>query len=132
MNRLDRIESIESNRSNRIDRINLTAEMDLWTNFKLFRPKLSLNRTINGQIDQSIRSDRVDAIQSSQFDWIEFELYEKNSEKLTKLKTTKQYGKTRPKKTGRKLVKTPRTLRVFAGIFFSANFVSAEKTRINS
>ena len=44
--RSDRIDSIESDR---IDRIDLTAEMDLWTNFKLFRPKLSLNRTKNGQ-----------------------------------------------------------------------------------
>ena len=45
--RHDWIESIGSNRSDRIDS---TAEMDLWTNFKLFRPKLSLNRTINGQV----------------------------------------------------------------------------------
>ena len=43
-------------RIDRIDRINSTAEMDLWTNFKLFRPKLSLNRTKNG------RSDRIDSI----------------------------------------------------------------------
>jgi hypothetical protein len=43
-----RFDPIDSIRSIRSDRFNLTAEMDLWTNFKLFRPKLSLNRTING------------------------------------------------------------------------------------
>ena len=50
------IESIGSDQieSDRIDRIeSIRPEMDLWTNFKLFRPKLSLNRTINGQVKWS-------------------------------------------------------------------------------
>jgi hypothetical protein len=53
LDRLDRIDSTRSDRldsigSTRLDRIKLTANMASWSNFKLFRPKLSPNRTKNG------------------------------------------------------------------------------------
>ena len=63
-NRIESTRSIGSDRIDRIDRINwidLTAEMDLWTNFKLFRPKLSLNRTKNGSntLQNTLKQDRI-------------------------------------------------------------------------
>jgi hypothetical protein len=81
-NRIDPIESIQSNRSNRIDPIELIqSEMDSWTNFKLFRPKLSQNRTKTDKIKNSdhtvsffttvnyrnskIRIDPIESIQSN-------------------------------------------------------------------
>ena len=42
------IESIASIATIRLDQIKATSEMDLWTNSKLFRPKLSLNWTQTG------------------------------------------------------------------------------------
>ncbi len=48
-NRLNSIGLTQSDRLNRINSIESTSKMASWSNFKLFRPKLSPNRTKNCQ-----------------------------------------------------------------------------------
>ena len=59
INRIDPIELIQSIQSNQIESIKSIESIDSWTNFKLFRPKLSLNRTKNGQDKHGQKVDQI-------------------------------------------------------------------------